>query len=98
MRIKPTLQLLLADLGLELVMTYSSAGCEHRRLSLSSCRLYYGDAFQDTPHGQTAIRKNGVRKRDSMSMCHRALPVEGRHTVHAQAAEVRNTACLCRVF
>jgi hypothetical protein len=34
MRIKPTLQLLLADLGLELVMTYSSAGCEHRRLSL----------------------------------------------------------------
>jgi hypothetical protein len=40
MRIKPTLRLLLADLGLELVMTYSSAGCEHRRLSLSRLVAY----------------------------------------------------------
>ena len=92
--IKLTLQQLLVDLGLELVTTCSSVGCEHRRLSLScscsSCRLS-GDAFQDTPHRQTAIRKNGVRKRDSMSMCHRALPVEGRYTVHAQAAEVRHS-------
>ena len=38
-RIKLTLQQLLVDLGLELVMTYSSAGCEQRCLSLALARL-----------------------------------------------------------